>query len=315
MRSVKQISKFSYIISLIYIVKPFIINNMKNEAYNSVAEYILIEKFNSYSSPCEESNAILTYLWEKNLAFITGQCRQYFSTSSFINYEDILQECFITFLGVIRTYDPRRGQLTTALLRPLQHTFINYVAGTYNLSQHSNLMVAHYKTILKENGLTGNEDINHLTFLYNQRYPRNPITAKSLQKYRNYCLMQEMVQMDQNFNADLISATRQPQDPIWHDFDVHSMYVLIRDYIEQKAEEDSRPLLLFLFGFVPSVEIEGHLYSVNEKPHPIGPLRKASFKLFPELIKYLYDNDCIPDADTKSLFHFLCCIHEAQSVF
>ena len=98
----------------------------------------------------------------------------------------------------------------------------------------------------------------------------------------------------------------QPLDPIWHDFDIHSMHVLIQDYIAQKAEEDSRPLLLFLFGFTPSVEIEGHLYSVNEKPHPIGPLRKACFRLFPELIKFLYDNDCIPDTDEKSLFEFLC---------
>lgn len=280
---------------------------MKNTVYDSIPEFTLIDKFNAFSSPCEESNAILTYLWEKNLSFITGQCRQYFATSPYINYEDILQECFIAFLDVVRTYDPGRGKLTTALLRPLQHTFINYVAGTYNYSQHANLMVAHYKTILRENELTGNEDIDYLTSLYNQRYPRNPITAKSLQKYRNYCLMQEMVQIDQNFNADLISAARQPQDTIWHDFDVRSTYAIVQDYITEKAEDDSRPLLLFLFGFAPSVEIEGHLYSVNEKPHPIGSLRKASFKLFPELIKYLYDNDCIPDTDIKSLFHFLCC--------
>ena len=89
------------------------------------------------------------------------------------------------------------------------------------------------------------------------------------------------------------------------DFDHRSTYALIQDYIE-KTEEDSRPLLLFLFGFAPSVEIEGHLYSVNEKPHPIGPLRKACFKLFPELVQYLYDNDCIPDTEIKSLFQFLC---------
>ena len=279
---------------------------MKNSIYDTGTEATLIEKFNSYSSPCEESNALLVYLWEKNLPFITGQCRQYFATSSYINYEDIIQECFLTFLDVIRTYDPVRGKLTTALFRPLQHTFINYVAGTYNYSQHTNLMVTHYKTLLRENELTGNEAIDYLTSLYNQRYPKNPITAKSLQKYRDYCLMQEMVQIDQNFNADLISTARQPQDPIWHDFDVHSMHVLIQDYIAQKAEEDSRPLLLFLFGFTRSVEIEGYLYSICEKPHPIGPLRKASFKLFPELIKFLYDNDCIPDTDVKSLFEFLC---------
>lgn len=61
---------------------------MKNSIYDTGTEATLIEKFNSYSSPCEESNALLAYLWEKNLPFITGQCRQYFATSSYINYED-----------------------------------------------------------------------------------------------------------------------------------------------------------------------------------------------------------------------------------
>ena len=91
---------------------------MKNSIYDTGTEATLIEKFNSYSSPCEESNALLAYLWEKNLPFITGQCRQYFATSSYINYEDIIQECFLTFLDVIRTYNPVRGNLTTALFRP-----------------------------------------------------------------------------------------------------------------------------------------------------------------------------------------------------
>lgn len=45
---------------------------MKNSIYDTGTEATLIEKFNSYSSPCEESNALLAYLWEKNLPFITG---------------------------------------------------------------------------------------------------------------------------------------------------------------------------------------------------------------------------------------------------
>lgn len=38
---------------------------MKNSIYDTGTEATLIEKFNSYSSPCEESNALLAYLWEK----------------------------------------------------------------------------------------------------------------------------------------------------------------------------------------------------------------------------------------------------------
>ena len=37
---------------------------MKNSIYDTGTEATLIEKFNSYSSPCEESNALLVYLWE-----------------------------------------------------------------------------------------------------------------------------------------------------------------------------------------------------------------------------------------------------------
>ena len=35
---------------------------MKNSIYDTGTEATLIEKFNSYSSPCEESNALLVYL-------------------------------------------------------------------------------------------------------------------------------------------------------------------------------------------------------------------------------------------------------------
>ena len=81
-------------------------------------------------------------------------------------------------------------------------------------------------------------------------------------------------------------------------------YDIVQNYIE-KAEETSRLLLLFLFGFISSIEIDGHIYSLEKKPHPIKPLRKAYFKFFPELAQYLYENDCIPDTNMNSLFHFL----------
>lgn len=278
---------------------------MQYTPYTDIPETELIKKYNSFSMPCEESKSVLSYLWESHLTFIVGQCRHYFSASSYINFEDVLQACFITFLEVVRTYDAKRGKLTTALIRPLQHTFTIYIANTYGFTQHESLMVNRYITILEENNLSGNEDINHLTALYNQKYSNAPITAKSMKRYRDYYVMQDMVRLDQ-YPIDLPKPDiSQSPDSVWQDINQCVTYTIVRNYIE-KAEEDSRPLLLFLFGFIPSIEIDGHLYSVHEKPHPIKPLRQACYKLFPSLSQYLYENACLPDTSMKSLLHFLC---------
>lgn len=93
-------------------------------------------------------------------------------------------------------------------------------------------------------------------------------------------------------------------EPIWQDIEYRATYDIVQNYIE-KAEETSRLLLLFLFGFISSIEIDGHIYSLEKKPHPLKPLRKAYFKFFPELAQYLYENDRIPDTNMNSLFHFL----------
>ena len=93
-------------------------------------------------------------------------------------------------------------------------------------------------------------------------------------------------------------------EPIWQDIEYRATYAIVQNYIE-KVEETSRLLLLFLFGFISSIEIDGHIYSLEKKPHPIKPLRKAYFKFFPELAQYLYENDRIPHTNMNSLFHFL----------
>lgn len=285
----------------------------KNSLYDNVLENELIEKYNSYVSPCDESKRILEYLWISYTPYITGQCRNFFSNSSFINYEDILMECFFVFLETLHTFDANRGRLTTALYRPLQHVFLNYVAKSHGFSQYTSLMVSHFGIILRENGLTGNEDINLLTSLYNKKYYKNPITAKSMKLYRDYYFTQDIVQLDR-YPTDLLKpAASVCSDPVWQDISNHDTFLLVQNYIK-KAEGKDRLLLLFLFGFIPSVEIEGYLYSVNKKPQPIGPLRKACFNLFVQLSQYLYDNDCIPDTGLKSLMHFLCDFVKSQPV-
>lgn len=278
---------------------------MKPNPYINISETELIKKYNSFSAPCEESKSILTYLWNNYQSFIVKQCRQYFSTSSYIDFDDILQTCFITFCEVIQTYDSKLGKLTTALSRPLQHTFTLYIADAHGFTQHENLMVTRYATILKENDLSGNEDIHLLTALYNKNYGKTPITTKSMMRYRDYYLMQDMVRLDQ-YPIDISKPNiSQSTDSVWQGIADLSTYTTVRNYI-QKTEGNDRLLLLFLFGFIPSIEIEGHLYSVHEKPHPIKPLRKAYDRIFPELSRYLYESACIPDTNPKSLMTFLC---------
>ena len=166
-------------------------------------------------------------------------------------------------------------------------------------------MVTRYATILKENDLSGNEDIHLLTALYNKNYSNTPITTKSMMRYRDYYLMQDMVRLDQ-YPIDISKPDiSQSTDSVWQGIADLSTYTTVRNYI-QKAEGNDRLFLLFLFGFIPSIEIEGHLYSVHEKPHPIKPLRKAYDRIFPELSRYLYESACIPDTNPKSLMTFLC---------
>ena len=55
-------------------------------------------------------------------------------------------------------------------------------------------------------------------------------------------------------------------------------------YLSKKTEENDRLLLLFLFGFIYSVEIDGCSYSVDQN---------------------LYENDCIASKQPKVLLYFL----------
>lgn len=139
--------------------------------FDKIPETELIEKFNSSTTSREESSAILAYLWEKYKAFLADQCRRCFSNSTFINFEDILQECVLTFIDVLHSYEPERGRLTTALVPYLQHTFSDYVAKEHGSSQYDNLINSRIQKVLSEEDITGNEDPDHLNALYNKKIP------------------------------------------------------------------------------------------------------------------------------------------------
>ena len=76
-------------------------------------------------------------------------------------------------------------------------------------------------------------------------------------------------------------------------------------FVYSLTEGNDRLLLFFLFNFISYIEIDGYTYFRNENPHPVKPLRNACLALFPELSRYLYVNDCIPDMRDKTLFLFL----------
>ncbi|QNM02162.1 sigma factor [Simiaoa sunii] len=277
---------------------------MESSYFDKIPETELIEKFNSPTTSREESSAILAYLLEKYQAFLADQCRRYFSNSTFINFEDILQECALTFIDVLHSYDPKRGRLTTALVPYLQHTFSDYVAKEHGSSQYDNLINSHIQKVLSEEDLTGNEDPDHLNALYNKKYPKNPLSSKSFKKHLEYYQLQNPVYLDQYSPELLLYAVQSDCDSVWHSIDDQATYTIIKNYIEKKEGND-RLLLLFLFNYISYIEIDGYTYFRNENPHPVKPLRNACLALFPELSRYLYDNACIPDMQDKTLLRFL----------
>lgn len=272
--------------------------------FEKIPEKELIEKLNSPTTSHEESSAIVAYLWEKYQPFLADQCRRFFLNSTFINFEDLLQECALTFIGVLHSYDPERGRLTTALFPYLQHTFSDYVAKEHGSSQYDNLISSRIQKVLSERDLTGNEDPNYLNALYNKKYAKNPLSSKSFKKHLEYYQLQNPVYLDQYSPELLQLAAKSDCDSVWQSIEYHVTYAIIKNYIEKKEGND-RLLLLFLFNFISHVEIAGHTYFRDVSPHPVKPLRNACQALFPELSRYLYDNVCIPDMREKTLSDFI----------
>lgn len=281
---------------------------MESSYFEKIPEKELIEKLNSPATSHEESSAIQTYLLEKYQPFLADQRRRFFPNNACNNFEDLQQECALTFINVLHSYDPKRGKLTTALVPYLQYTFMDYVAKEHGSSRYDNLINSRIQKVLSEMDLTENEDPDHLNALYNKKYPKNPLSSKSFKKHLEYYHLQNPVHMDQYSPELLQFAVKSESDPVWQNIDKQATYAILKNYIEKK-EGNERLLLLFLFGFTSHVEIEGHTYcrEENKNPHPVMPYRNACLGLFPELSRYLYDNACIPDMRDKTLLRFLRC--------
>lgn len=279
---------------------------MESSYFEKIPEKELIEKLNSPATSNEESSAIQAYLWEKYQPFLADQCRRFFPNSTYINFEDLLQECALTFIKLLRSYDPKRGKLTTALVPYLKYAFRKYVAKEHGSSQYDNLINSRIQKVLSEKDLTGNENPDYLNALYNKKYPKNPLSSKSFKKHLEYYHLQNSVHMDQYSPELLQFAVKSESDPVWQNIDKQATYAILKSYIEIK-EGNERLLLLFLFDFTSHVEIEGHTYyrDKNKNPHPVMPYRNACLAIFPELSRYLYDNACIPDMREETLSDFI----------
>lgn len=192
---------------------------MESSYFEKIPEKELIEKLNSPATSNEEFSAIQAYLWEKYKAFLADQCRRCFSNSTFIIFEDILQECVLTFIDVLHSYEPERGRLTTALVPYLQHTFSDYVAKEHGSSQYDNLINSRIQKVLSEEDITGNENPDYLNALYNKKYPKNPLSSKSFKKHLEYYHLQNPVHMDRYSPELLQFAVKSESDPVWQNID------------------------------------------------------------------------------------------------
>lgn len=278
---------------------------MESSYFEKIPEKELIKKLNSPATSHEESSAIQTYLLEKYQPFLTDQRRRFFPNSACNSFEDLQQECALTFIKVLRSYDPERGRLTTALVPYLKYTFLNYAANEHGSSRYDNLINSRIQKVLSEEDLTGNEDPDHLNALYNIKYPKNPLSSKSFKKHLEYYQLQNPVYLDQYSPELLLYAVKSDCDSVWQSIDDQATYTIVKNYIEKKEGND-RLLLLFLFNYISYIEIDGYTYFRNENPHPVKPLRNACLALFPALSRYLYANACIPDMRNKTLLRFLC---------
>lgn len=136
-----------------------------------------------------------------------------------------------------------------------------------------------------------------------QKYPKNPLSTKSFKKHLEYYQLQNPVYLDQYSPELLQYAVKSDCDSVWQSIDDQATYTIIKNYIEKRRKRSSPSA--FLFNFISYIEIDGYTYFRNENPHPVKSLRNACLALFPELSRYLYVNDCIPDMRDKTLFLFL----------
>lgn len=253
--------------------------------YKISDECNLIKTLQSPACSREEANYILKTLWTNYSPFVSKYAHSHFSNSLFFDCEEIMQEGFLTFYDTLLKYNPEKGNLTTALALPLKHTFVNYIASQNGSTAHENRMISHFTKVLQHFNVAPNEPIENLTKMYNELFPQNKITSRSLAKYRDYYFMIQKTPIEQftNFLPDLSLSVE-------HAACNQNLQIQLSACIN-KADAEYRPLLLFLFDFIDADSFKQQIVA-SKKTYNNYLIKSANF---------LYQNGLIEQNSVDAL--------------
>ena len=167
-------------------------------------------------------------------------------------------------------------------------------------TSHENQVCLRLQTIFDQYSLTGQENINELTLIYNSVYPKNTITPKSMYRYLRYYSTKNKVRID-SIDHDVIPT----------DFSTEH-YVALMDLREHLSEcaysfinSDEQSLLLYIFRLTDHVEVNGTVYPEDCSHLTKSVFKKPLSKFINRLLARMYEMNLISDANENSFYNFL----------
>uniref|UniRef100_UPI004028362C hypothetical protein n=1 Tax=Acetatifactor sp. TaxID=1872090 RepID=UPI004028362C len=268
---------------------------------NTSEEKKLIASLQSPDCSAEQRSEIIYLLWKNNENYVRGQIFQFFSQSPYVDYEEVLSECLITFCEFLDKFDlSRNSSLQTALCFPLKHTLYIYMCSENGFTSHENQVCLRLQTIFDQYSLTGQENINELTLIYNSVYPQNTITPKSMYRYLRYYSTKNKVRID-SIDHDVIPT----------DFSTEH-YVALMDLREHLSEcaysfinSDEQSLLLYIFRLTDHVEVNGTVYPEDCSHLTKSVFKKPLSKFINCLLARMCEMNLISHANENSFYNFL----------
>ena len=268
---------------------------------NTSEEKKLIASLQSPDCSTEQRSEIIYLLWKNNENFVRGQVFQFFSQSPYVDYEEVLSECLVTFCEFLDKFDlSRNSSLRTALRFRLKHTLYMYMSNENGFTSHENQVCLRLQTIFDQYSLTGQENINELTHIYNSAYPRNTITSKSMYRYLRYYSTKNKVRID-SIDHDVIPT----------DFSTER-YVALMDLREHLSEcaysfinSDEQSLLLYIFRLTDHTEVNGTVYTEDCSHLTKSVFKKPLSKFINRLLAHMCEMNLISDATESSFYNFL----------
>lgn len=268
---------------------------------NTSEEKKLIASLQSPDCSAEKRSEIIYLLWKNNENYVRGQIFHFFGQRSYVDYEDILSECILAFCEFLDKFDlSRNSSLRTALHFPIKHALQMYKCSENGFTSHENQVCLRVQAIFDQYSLTGQENIDELTHIYNSAYPRNAITPKSMHKYLRYYLTKNKVYID-SIDHDIIPT----------DFSTER-YITLMDLREHLSEcaysfinSDEQSLLLYIFRLTDHAEVNGTVYA-EDCSHLTQPVfKKPLSKFINRLLARMYEMNLISDANENAFYNFL----------